>query len=358
MNRGVLSDILDSFKDRKVAVVGDFYLDRYVHGVMEDISREAAVPIVRFRKGGNIYSPGAAGNTAWNLSDLGAEVYAVGVIGDDYAGKILIQELSLRDIDTGYLVVDPMRITCTYEKTYAKSKYVKTGEWQQVARLDAENDERIGEETTRRLTGGVKALLDKVDAVVVVDQVEEEDKGTVTREVLEELKRMARSSGKLFVADSRKRIGRFDGFSLIVPNDYEAAEAAGVEEIYWRDEIGDEEIIRAGLTLRERLGCDVVVTRGERGMTAFKRSGEIANIPTVPAEGELDITGAGDTVTAAITLSLCSGAELIQAAMIGNLAARVTVKKVGITGTASKDEILSEFDQIKDSLGEVVYVRA
>jgi len=358
MDRELLSDILDSFRGKRVVVLGDFYLDRYVHGVMEDISREAAVPIVRFRRGGNIYSPGAAGNTAWNLSDLGAEVYALGVIGDDYAGKILTQELSLRGIDTSYLVMDPMRITCTYEKTYARSKYVKTPEWQQVARLDAENDEKISDETKDRLLDGLRALLDRIDAVAVIDQVEEEEKGTVTGEVLEELKRMVGSSGKPFVGDSRKRICRFNGFTLVVPNDYEAAEAAGVEEIYWRDEISEDEIIRAGTILRQRLGCDVIITKGERGMSIFERGGSVIDVPTIPVEGEVDITGAGDTVTAVMTLSLCSGVDLIHAAIAANLAARVTVKKIGITGTASKDEILMEFDRVKDRLEEVRYVRS
>lgn len=358
MDRELLSAILDSFIGKRVAVIGDFYLDRYVHGVMEDISREAAVPIVRFRKGGNIYSPGAAGNTAWNLSDLGAEVYAVGVIGDDYAGKILTQELSQRGIDTGYLVMDPMRITCTYEKTYARSKYVKTAEWQQVARLDAENDEKISDETKERLLSGLRSLLDRIDAVAVIDQVEEEERGTVTSEVLEELKRMALSSGKPFVGDSRKRIGRFNGFTLIVPNDYEAAEAAGIQEIYWRDEISEEEIIKAGAILRQRLDCDVIITKGERGISIFARDGSIVDVPTLPVEGEVDITGAGDTVTAVMTLSLCGGVDLIHAAIIANLAARVTVKKIGITGTASKEEVLREFDQVKGRVGGVRYVRS
>lgn len=349
---GRLIEILDSFKGRRIAVFGDYYLDRYVHGVMEDISREAPVPIVRFKKGGNIYSPGAAGNTAWNAADLGAEVYAIGVVGDDYAGKILMQELNLRGIDTSLMVVDPERITCTYEKTYAKSKYVKTGEWQQVARLDAENDEKISEKTKEMLIGGLRSILGEVEAVIVVDQVEEEDMGAVTREVLEELKEMASRSGKLFVADSRKRIGRFDRFGLIVPNDYEACEAAGLEEMYWREEITPEMVRRAGEILRERLGCDVIVTTGERGMTVFARDGKVVDVPTVPARGEIDITGAGDTVTASVTLALCCGADLIEAAQIGNLAAGVTVKKVGITGTATREEIIEEFKLRKVGGGE------
>ena len=102
----------------------------------------------------------------------------------------------------------------------------------------------------------------------------------------------------------------------------------------------------------------MIITKGERGMSIFERDGSIIDVPTLPVEGEVDITGAGDTVTSVMTLSLCSGVDLIHAAIIANLAARITVKKIGITGTASKDEILMEFDQVKDRLEEVRYVRS
>ena len=132
-----------------------------------------------------------------------------------------------------------------------------------------------------------------------------------------------------------------------MPNDYEAAMAAGVYRLHESDHISDETALLAGSKLKDLTRCETLfITQGERGMMVFPTAGEPIRVPTAPCTGEVDGTGAGDTVTAAVALSLAAGADIIEAAELANLAAGTTVKKLGTTGTPTYDEILAAFDAL------------
>ncbi len=342
LTRERLEEILGKFVGLTVVVVGDFYLDRYISGSMEAISREAAVPVVRIES--DFYSPGAAGNTACNLSSMGAKVIAIGVIGYDISGEIMKRELSARGVDAEHLFASARRHTSAFSKIYASSYH---GRKQQVARFDQENDSPIGPEAEAQIIETLDFLSSECAAIVVADYAEIPNTGVATTLVLEKVASLTRGKKILSIGDSRDRIAQFKGFSVLVPNDYEAAMAAGVYRPHESRHISDETVLIAGRELREITRCDaVIITRGERGMTVFSMEGKPIDVPTVPCTGEVDATGAGDTVSAALTLSLAAGADVVEAAELANIAAGTTVKKIGTTGTPTHEEILSAFDAL------------
>ena len=189
LTRERLEQLLGNFCDVKVAVVGDFYLDRYISGSMESISREAAVPVVRIQS--DFYSPGAAGNAACNLSSLGAKVMAIGVIGDDVSGEIMKKELGARGIETEHLFPVATRHTPTFNKVYASSYH---GKKQQVARFDQENDSPIGPQAEARIIEKLDIVSNDCRAIVAADYAEIPDTGVATRAVLEKVASLSAGS--------------------------------------------------------------------------------------------------------------------------------------------------------------------
>lgn len=337
-----LEELLAKFQGVKVAVVGDFYLDRYISGSMESISREAAVPVVRIQS--DLYSPGAAGNTACNLVSMGTKVIAISVIGNDISGEIMRRELGKRGIETEHLLQVATRHTPTFNKIYASSYH---GRKQQVGRFDRENDSPIGPEAESRIIETLDAISSECAAIVAADYAEIPGTGVATKPILEKVASLTRTKGIISVGDSRDRIAEFSDFSVLVPNDYEAAMAAGVYRPHESKHISDETVLIAGRELSEITHYQtLIITRAERGMTVFSQSGKPTAVPTVPCTGQVDATGAGDTVTAAITLSLAAGADIVEAAELANLAAGTTVRKIGTTGAPTHDEILSAFDAL------------
>ncbi len=337
-----LEELLQKFQGIRIAVVGDFYLDRYISGSMESISREAAVPVVRIQS--DLYSPGAAGNTACNLASMGAEVLAVSVVGDDLSADIMRKELGNRDIHTENLISVATRHTPTFNKIYASSYH---GRQQQVGRFDQENDTPIGEEAEGRIIQALDAIASDCGAIVAADYAEIPGTGVATKRILDKVASLTREKNIASVGDSRDRIGEFSDFTVLVPNDYEAAMAAGVYRPHESRHISEETVLAAGRKLSEITRYKtLIITRAERGMTVFLEAGEVVDVPTAPCEGEVDATGAGDTVTAAIALSLAAGGDIVEAAEMANIAAATTVKKLGTTGTPTHDEIVASFEAV------------
>jgi len=318
----------------KIAVLGDFYLDRYIVGNMEAISREAPVPIVRVEQ--DQYLPGGGGNTTLNVRALGVQTYAVGVIGDDLSAEIMVREFEKRGVDTRFLIRDPNRITPTFNKIYASSYH---GKKQQVARFDQENSEPVSPKDEKRLVEVVREEMSGWDAVIVDDYNEVQETGVVTGAVLEAVRETARKHGKILVGDSRRRIQRFRDFTALVPNEVELAIGLGMPENALVDEQAVREAARRFLeTVRPKY---LIVTLGERGALVFQPGMEPQAIPTWPATGEIDVTGAGDTFAATLATAMAAGSDVVTAVTLANAAASVVVKKLYTTGTASPDEILA-----------------
>ena len=318
-----LRHLLDALPGKRVLVLGDLYLDQYIHGRMEEISKEAPIAVIHITS--HTCNPGAAGNTACGMAALGARVRVVGTVGRDANAAALLQEFAQREVDTGGVVVDPDAPTNTYTKISAGALHTPR---QELLRVDTPRPRPIAGEVEKAVLAQLEQAVPAVEGVVVVDQAG----GVVTPDVLKLTVDLARRHGKLLVGDSRERASDFRCFDLILPNDEEAAIASGIR-------IHDQASLReAGRKLcHEHANKLVIITRGKRGITIFQQDGEIIDVPTY-AQEVFDVCGAGDTVTAVCTLALLGGATPLQAAQLGNYAAGVAVARPG-TVTVSADDI-------------------
>lgn len=310
------------FKDKKILVIGDIILDKYIFGKVTRISPEAPVPVVDVYE--EQYRLGGAANVANNIIALGGKACLCGIIGKDSAGKIVRDLLSERQIEQDLVFEDTRRTT-------VKTRII--GGNQQIVRFDIEDRKRLEGKAKEIFLSKIKNELNNFDAVIVSDY----KKGVVSEELFRILVDQKKKNG-IFVAVDPK-IGHFRLYkqvSLITPNIAEASHGAEVE-------IKDEKtLIKAGFNLLKKLDCDsVLITRGEEGMSLFERKNSDVNVTHLPtiAKKVFDVTGAGDTVIATITLAHVAGVSLADAAKIANVAAGIVVGKIG-TATASKEEII------------------
>lgn len=316
-----LLDFLPYFRGREVVVIGDMCLDEYILGEAYSLSPEAPVPRMKLKR--RDYTPGGGANVCNCIASLGGNVRAVGLVGKDYHGDILL-ELMKKNINTEGIVVSSSYTTTTFTKLIATKEHSPT---QQVALLDECYEGALGEKIKLELLERAEQAIREAEAVVLADY----SYGVVSDEMIE----LVAKSALLSVGDSRERIGYFRGIHFVVPNDNEAASALGERG---RE---DEDIRRYGKLLLEKLSAKgVIITRGAKGMMVFPKGGEALDIPTV-ARQVFDVTGAGDVVTATVVLALLAGADLYQSAQLANLAAGIAVGKLG-TATVSLDELREE----------------
>ena len=318
--------IISRFTDAKILVIGDLILDEFIWGTVSRISPEAPVPVVWVRR--ESYMPGGSCNVANNIISLGGKVSLAGVIGDDDKGAILKGELESKGADTSGVVVDENR------KTILKTRVV--AHHQQVVRIDKESMEPLSEHLLSRLIPIVKERIADVDAVIIEDY----GKGVITPRLLKEVVPLARRLKKIVAVDPKEEhFSYYKGVSLITPNIAEAKKASGME-------IEDQpSLFRAGEKILKKLNCGILlVTLGENGMCVFTRGSRPRHIPTI-AQEVFDVSGAGDTVIAAYTLALVSGADPIQSAHIANCAAGIVVGKIG-TATVTPEELLDRMVNI------------
>ena len=315
-----LSRLLDRVRGRTVLVVGDLMLDHFVIGRVERISPEAPVPVVQFDR--ENYRLGGAANVAHNAAALGGRVEIAGLVGGDAEGTQLVDEVRRAGIDTASIVIDPNR------RTTRKLRVVTTRN-QQVARIDYESDAAASGEIEAKLIAAVKAATSRADVMLISDYL----KGAVTRAVASAAIDAARAKGIPALVDPKvPHIDYYGGASLITPNHHEA-EAVTLLRIRTSAEARE-----AAQRFRERAKCEsVLITRGEHGMWLLGPDGEC----DLPAEARevSDVTGAGDTVIAAIAIGLAGGASLADAARLANRAAGIAVGQFGpaaVTATELK----------------------
>jgi D-beta-D-heptose 7-phosphate kinase/D-beta-D-heptose 1-phosphate adenosyltransferase len=313
-----VKSLLKRMTGKRVLVLGDVMLDEFLWGKVARISPEAPVPVVEVT--GQSFHLGGAGNVASNVRSLGGTPTLVGVVGEDWAGERLRQELTAAGVE-GDLVASGGRPTTVKTRIVAHH--------QQVVRADREQSDDIPDALERELAARVRRALPGCRAVIVSDY----QKGVVTKRVMSAVSALARRRGVPVLVDPKLRHFRlFQRVALITPNQMEAERAAGLR-------IRTPEDLRAaGARILSLLGCQaVLITRGEHGMSLFQRGRRPVHIPTAARE-VFDVTGAGDTVIATLALARCAGAGLTDAARLANLAAGVVVAKLG-TATASPAEI-------------------
>ena len=314
-----LFELLEDFAQARVLVVGDLMLDEFLTGPVERISREAPVLIIRHET--TRQTPGGAANAVYNLAKLGAKVKVVGFLGKDAQGEALQSIFEAAGIDTSGILIDPDRPTVTKTRIAGHSRQSVT---QQIVRVDRKSDDLPALDKQLQLAEQIRQQLDTVDAVVCSDYGE----GVFTPPVIETALLHSRT-----IVDAQKGLQRFRGAMLFTPNLPEAEQAVGYTVN------NSQTLTKAGLDLLKLTDAQhVLITRGDEGMSLFDRSGVEDRIPAFNRTDVFDVTGAGDTVVAALTLSLCRGASFWEAAVLGNLAASIVVRKFG-TATTTLDEM-------------------
>jgi D-beta-D-heptose 7-phosphate kinase/D-beta-D-heptose 1-phosphate adenosyltransferase len=308
--------LLARMRGRRVVVIGDVMIDEWIWGRVSRISPEAPVPVVAVRD--HSFTLGGSGNVANNLRALGADVSFVAVVGDDAEGERVRALLTGIGCDASGVVTLGDRPTTRKTRVVAHNQQVVRADWESTAPLGAADRATVIAAVQRAIAGA--------DAVVLSDYA----KGLFDRGVVE-----AALAAPIVVADPKPaNVGLFAGVTCIAPNVSEAALASGIAI----DD--DDSLTRAARALFERLGCaHVLITRGEAGMSLFGASGTRDDIPSV-ARTVFDVSGAGDTVVAVLTLALAAGVPIAIATRLANYAAGAVVEKLG-TATASPAEIVA-----------------
>ncbi len=308
--------VLDALSGKVVIVLGDLMLDRYWWGSVSRLSPEAPVPVVHKQRSSVV--PGGAANVAANVASLGGQPLLVGVVGADEAGRELRTELARRGIGDEHVITDARRPTTVKTRVVAHSQH--------VVRVDEEDRSPVPSEVATQLADRVASLLSATAAVVISDYA----KGVLGPDLLRRVIREARERDRWVVVDPKGNdYARYRGASLICPNRGEAFAAAGV------DADAPDAVRLAGARLLDAGVADaVLVTLGEAGMMLFE-PGRPASAIAALARAVYDVTGAGDTVIAALTLALAAGAPLGTAIRLANVAAGLAVEQVGTAAVTS-----------------------
>jgi rfaE bifunctional protein kinase chain/domain len=317
--------LVDRIAGRKVVVAGDLLADEFIYGEIARVSREAPVLILNYDSTEVV--PGGAGNAAANVAALGGTARATGVAGRDETGRRLLSVLRHRKVDVTR-VIRP----ATY-RTPTKTRILAGGihsAKQQVVRIDRASCATADARTSAAFEAAVLRAVRGADALLISDY----GSGLVSPTLVQHAHRAFGSARLPVLVDSRYALLKFHGMTTCTPNESEVEQALGVK-------IGDDPkaLERAGRTLlKDTRARAVLITRGSRGMALFEPAHPTVHIPIVGSDQIADVTGAGDTVIATMTLALSAGATFLEAAHLANHAGGIVVMKRG-TATVSASEL-------------------
>ena len=306
-----LRTLLDNFRGKKIAIVGDLMIDRYYWGAVHRVSPEAPVPVVEVESESIRF--GGAANVANNIQALGGTPFLVGLTGDDHPGELFAKMLKDQGFEGSGIVVDPAR------PTTIKTRVIAAG--QHVVRIDNESKQDCPEGLRVRLIDAVRRNIDSIDGIIIEDY----NKGAVTRDIIRAVVAAAREHGKPVAVDPKfNNFFEYEGVTVFKPNRRE------VEEVVGGRLKSREDVERAGSELLKALRAqNILLTRGEEGMSLFEANGGVLHLPTT-ADVVQDVSGAGDTVIATMTMALVAGADIRESCMLANVAGGVVVGAVGI----------------------------
>jgi len=336
----IIEQILERLPQLRLGVVGDLFLDRYldIDAALTEPSVETgldAYQVTRVRS-----YPGAAGTVINNLAALGVgAILPIAIVGDDGEGHELRQALArLPAVDLRWLFGCKDRRTPTYTKPMLHEADQPPRE---LNRLDIKNRLPLPPDAEALILNALEEFWPAVDALLVLDQVSEADCGVVTARVRDRLAYLGEQDPeKLILVDSRERIGLFRG-AWLKPNEAECLRAAPSLTL--------EEAAR---TLAQHTGRPVFCTCGQRGILVTEPGHQLPHadrVPACPVSGPIDIVGAGDSTSAGITCALAAGATLIEAAAFGNLVASITIQQIGVTGTATPQQVRQRWAEVRQA---------
>ncbi len=311
LNRDRLEEIFNNFNEKNIVVIGDLMLDVYVWGKVGRISPEAPVPVVEVED--ESYRFGGAANVGMNIKTLGGNPILVGVIGYDKEGTIIESLMRENNFDKSGIFYDEDRPTTVKTRIIAHSQH--------VVRVDKENRADISKEIEEKIINFLQENLSRIDGIILEDY----NKGVLTKTLIQRVIEFANSNNKIITVDPK-----FDNFfeyknvTVFKPNRKETEDALKIRLN------SDEKVIEAGRKLQELLHPEyLLITLGAKGMTLFGENGTISTIPT-RARKVADVSGAGDTVIASLTMALVAGANINESATIANRAAGLVCEEVGV----------------------------
>lgn len=317
-------DLIEKVKPASVLVVGDLILDQFITGEVVRMSREAPIPIVNKKK--EEFIPGGASNTSNNIVALGGKAYSIGTIGNDFYGTTLVEVLNKNGVNTEGVVIDPNNPTTTKTRI---SAYSKQSVKQQIARYDTLPEPPLSEEVENRIIENLDTFSQNIDTILISDY----KNGVISERIINKCVELANKKNKNIVVDSQDYLSKFQNALILTPNQPEAEDVVGYKIT------NKETLEKAGNDLLKMTNAQgVLITRGPEGMALFEKSGEITLIPAFNKREVFDVTGAGDTVVATLSLALASGLSMKEAMVLANLAASIVVRRFG-TSTTSLNEM-------------------
>jgi len=311
ISREKIENLFENFRHKKILVLGDLMLDRYLWGVVSRISPEAPVPVVEIER--DFARLRGAANVGNNIKSLGGIPYLVGVVGEDNSGNEILSILSENHLPIEGVIRDSERPTTVKTRVIAHQQH--------VVRTDREVRTPIAGDVLNRLKQTLLRLIPRVDAVIIEDY----NKGLIVEGLISFAIKTAKRFQKPVMVDPK-----FDNFfayrevAVFKPNRKEAEEALGVRLD------NRQQIEKAGRLLFEKLNPNcLMITLGEEGMAVFENSNRLFYVPT-RARKVRDVSGAGDTVISTLTMALVAGASFPEAASLANRAAGLVCEEVGI----------------------------
>lgn len=329
ISKDFLVKTVKQFSSKKIAVIGDLILDKYIFGKVSRISPEAPVPVVEVKSEKTTY--GGAANVASNIADLSAYAYIVSVVGKDQAGTELLNILKLKDkIKTEYV------IESDYQQTVEKTRII--ADHQQIARIDKEKKFIYNKSLKDKIIENLIILIKniKIDALIISDY----GKGIISPEIIKKITSLAtKSQIPVFVDPKVEHFPLYRNITSMTPNVNEAF--GGMRHLPKTEQ---SEVEKLGVKIVKKLKLkSLIITQGENGMTVFdnfKDKLKITHIPTVAKE-VYDVTGAGDTVISTLALAYSCSRDIYRSAVISNYAAGIVVSKLG-TATTTQEELINE----------------
>lgn len=325
VNTDSLLNIVKNFKNKKIAVWGDYILDEYIYTLSHRVSREAPVLILKYQ--GTDYTLGGAGNSVNNIKSLGGIPIPVGIVGEDEKGNKILKLLKKNKIKIDYLIKVKNYSTITKTRILAGGEHTRK---QQVLRIDYEDKLKYDEKLKSLLFSYLLEVINEIDALLISDY----NYLTVNEDIYYKLLPKLKELGKPVTLDSRFKLLNFREVTIATPNEPEVNYALNIE-------INDNQEIleKAGEEILKKISSSaLLITRGYKGMILFEKGKRPFSIPIYGSDEIVDVTGAGDTVISTYTLALTAGANFREAAYLSNYAASKVVMKKG-AATVTQEEL-------------------
>ncbi len=339
MKEDKLKEILLRLKNISILVIGDFFLDKYLKIDRDKDELSVETGLNAYQVVDKSIAPGAAGTITNNLKSLGVgNVMALGFVGDDGEGCDLVESLKKTRVETKYMIKTKKRVT----PTYIKPVFIENFKSNEINRFDIKNFTPTPDIIEDQIIGKLLFLSGKVDGIIALDQVSENNCGIITKKVRKVLSgSMNRREDLIVYVDSREYMSLFN--NVITKCNHREAVKTIIQDI--KEDPDEKTIIKAGHMLSNKTGKPVFVTYGKHGQLVFNGN-EFNRIPAVPVKGPIDICGAGDAATSGIVSALCCGSPISDAALLGNIIASITIQQLGTTGTATPVQIMERYREV------------